>query len=214
MWIIGCDYHPSFQQIAFVNLATGEHGNLRLDHKSGEAEKFYRAFHRRAGAGGSGGGTRHPALVRTFAGGTEDGDMGRRSGKSTRRQPPGKPKPINRMRSCCCVCCWRIGFRGSGYLLRNSVMPGNWCYIGIGWCRPGPVPRTGCSAIAANEGLHPKRRVWSKAGQAELMALELPPWTRVQRQAGKNCWASSTSGTSLWMLLCSSKRNSDQRCNC
>ena len=44
MWIIGCDYHPSFQQIAFVNLATGEHGNLRLDHKSGEAEKFYRVL--------------------------------------------------------------------------------------------------------------------------------------------------------------------------
>ena len=44
MWIIGCDYHPSFQQIAFVNLATGEHGNLRLEHKSGEAEKFYRSL--------------------------------------------------------------------------------------------------------------------------------------------------------------------------
>ena len=44
MWIIGYDYHPSFKQISIVKLATGEHGNLRLDHKSGEAEKFYRAL--------------------------------------------------------------------------------------------------------------------------------------------------------------------------
>jgi transposase len=42
MWIIGCDYHPSFQQIAFVNQATGEYGNRRLEHKGGEAEQFYR----------------------------------------------------------------------------------------------------------------------------------------------------------------------------
>ncbi len=36
MWIIGCDYHPSFQQIAFVNLATGERGSRRLEHKGGD----------------------------------------------------------------------------------------------------------------------------------------------------------------------------------
>ena len=44
MWIIGCDYHPSFQQIAFVDQATGEYGDLRLEHKGGEAEKFYRSL--------------------------------------------------------------------------------------------------------------------------------------------------------------------------
>ena len=37
-------------------------------------------------------------------------------------------------------------------------------------------------AIAANEGLHAKRRVWSKAGQSELMSLKLPHWTSVRRQ--------------------------------
>jgi transposase len=42
MLIIGCDYHPSFQQISFVDQETGECGELRLDHKNGEAERFYR----------------------------------------------------------------------------------------------------------------------------------------------------------------------------
>jgi len=32
MLIIGCDYHPSFQQIAFVDTDTGELGERRLAH--------------------------------------------------------------------------------------------------------------------------------------------------------------------------------------
>jgi hypothetical protein len=37
MLIIGCDYHPSFQQIAWLNTETGECGNRRLEHND-EAE--------------------------------------------------------------------------------------------------------------------------------------------------------------------------------
>jgi transposase len=42
MYIIGVDYHSSFQQIAFLDQETGECGERRLDHSDGEAEKFYR----------------------------------------------------------------------------------------------------------------------------------------------------------------------------
>ena len=38
--IKGCDYHPSFQQIAFVDTETGELGEQRLIHPK-EAEQFY-----------------------------------------------------------------------------------------------------------------------------------------------------------------------------
>jgi hypothetical protein len=41
MMIIGCDYHPAFQQIAFVDTETGELQERRLQHRE-EAEKFYR----------------------------------------------------------------------------------------------------------------------------------------------------------------------------
>jgi transposase len=40
MMIIGCDYHPGFQQIAFVDTETGECGERRLTHRE-EAEQFY-----------------------------------------------------------------------------------------------------------------------------------------------------------------------------
>ena len=40
MIIIGCDYHPGFQQIAYVNTDTGELSEARLGHKE-QAEQFY-----------------------------------------------------------------------------------------------------------------------------------------------------------------------------
>jgi hypothetical protein len=39
MLIIGCDYHPGFQQIAWVDTETGECGERRLTHRE-EAERI------------------------------------------------------------------------------------------------------------------------------------------------------------------------------
>jgi transposase len=39
MMIIGCDYHPGFQQIAFLDTERGELQECRLGHRE-EAEKF------------------------------------------------------------------------------------------------------------------------------------------------------------------------------
>jgi transposase len=40
MMIIGCDYHPGFQQIAWLDTETGELQERRLAHRE-EAEAFY-----------------------------------------------------------------------------------------------------------------------------------------------------------------------------
>lgn len=41
--IIGCDFHPSFQQIAYVDQETGEYGERRLSHRE-DALVFYRSL--------------------------------------------------------------------------------------------------------------------------------------------------------------------------
>jgi transposase len=46
MLIIGCDYHPGFQQIAFLDTDTGELQEGRLAHRE-EAEQFYRQLQER-----------------------------------------------------------------------------------------------------------------------------------------------------------------------
>jgi transposase len=45
--LIGVDYHPSFQQIAFFDEETGECGERQLNHSDGEAERFYRDLRQR-----------------------------------------------------------------------------------------------------------------------------------------------------------------------
>src|SRR5271166_1738325 len=41
MMIIGCDFHPSWQQVNWLDSETGETGEQRLVHASGEAKMFY-----------------------------------------------------------------------------------------------------------------------------------------------------------------------------
>ena len=61
MLIIGVDYHPSFQEIAFLNEETGECGERQLNHSDGEAEKFYRELKQRGvSSGGLGTAPRFP----------------------------------------------------------------------------------------------------------------------------------------------------------
>ena len=43
MIIIGVDFHPEFQEIASVDMDTGEYQEKRLTHP-GEAEQFYRGL--------------------------------------------------------------------------------------------------------------------------------------------------------------------------
>ena len=41
MMIIGCDFHPSWQQVSWLDTATGESGEAKLVHASGDAKSFY-----------------------------------------------------------------------------------------------------------------------------------------------------------------------------
>ena len=44
MFIMGCDPHARFQQIAMLDPQTGERIERRLEHENGEARAFYAAL--------------------------------------------------------------------------------------------------------------------------------------------------------------------------
>jgi transposase len=44
MMIIGCDFHPSWQQVSWLDTDTGETGDQKLVHADGDAERFYRGL--------------------------------------------------------------------------------------------------------------------------------------------------------------------------
>jgi transposase len=44
MIIVGCDFHPSWQQVNWLDTETGETGERQLVHAEGEAQQFYRGL--------------------------------------------------------------------------------------------------------------------------------------------------------------------------
>jgi len=180
MWIIGCDYHPSFQQVAFVNQATGECDNRRLEHKGGEAERFYRSLagqQVRVGVEATGSLRWFERLLHELGIEMWVGDPVKVRAAAAKKAKTDKQDAALLLR-----------------LLLENRFPRIWIpTVEQRDARQLVLHRhrlvqtrtrakNQLHAIAANEGLHPKRRVWSQAGQAELMALPLSPWAHVRRQ--------------------------------
>lgn len=44
MIILGCDFHPSWQQVSWLDTGTGETDEQKLVHAEGQAQQFYRAL--------------------------------------------------------------------------------------------------------------------------------------------------------------------------
>jgi transposase len=180
MWIIGCDFHPSFQQIALVNQGSGEYRRLRLEHKGGEAERFYRSLagqQVRVGMEATGSTRWFERLLGELKLELWVGDPAR-----IRSAAAHKPKTDKRDADLLLT------------LLLENRFPKIWLptaeqrdqrQLVVHRHRLVQVrtrAKNQLHALASNEGLYPKKRAWSQAGQAELMALSLPPWTSTRRQ--------------------------------
>ena len=180
MWIIGCDYHPSFQQIAFVDQKTGEYGNLRLEHKGGEADKFYRSLAGEqvcVGVEATGGMRWFERLLGELGFELWVGDPTKIRAAAARKAKTDKQDAELLMR-----------------LLLEKRFPRIWVPTveqrdarqlilhRHRLVQTRTRAKNQLQAIARNEGLFPKRRAWSQAGQTELMALPLSPWAMVRRK--------------------------------
>jgi transposase len=181
MWIIGCDFHPAFQQIAFVNTETGECGERRLEH-SGQAQEFYRSLVGQAvrvGMEASGQARWFQRLLAELGHELWIGDPAKIRATVPRKQKTDR--------------------RDAQHLL-ELLLNGQFERLRI-WV-PSPAQRdirqlvthrhrlvqmrtrvkNQLRAVALNEGLGRKPGLWSKKGQEQFLALELPPWTAQRRQ--------------------------------
>jgi len=182
MVIIGVDYHPSFQQIAFADTETGEFGERRLNHSDGEAEKFYKNLKQqgssvRVGMEATGYSRWFERLLAELGMGLWIGDAAEIKTKRVRKQKTDRedarlllklmledrfprvwvPDPENRdLRQL-------LWHRHRLVQMRTRIM-------------------NQLQAIAMNEGKRWKKRLWKERGRAELAQLQLPPWTSRRRQ--------------------------------
>ncbi len=181
MIIIGVDFHPEFQQIASVDTDTGEFQEKRLTHRE-EAEKFYRAL---AGAGqkvrvgmeASGHARWFERLLAELQFELWIGDAAEICTKRVRKQKTDRQDAQLILR-----------------LLLEDRFPKIWVpscenrdLRHLLWHRHRMVQaRTRImnqlQAVALNEGLRCKKRLWRESGREQLESFRLAPWASRRRQ--------------------------------
>jgi transposase len=180
MIIIGCDYHPGFQQIAFVDSDTGELREQRLPHPE-EAEQFYRdlaaqGMKVRVGMEASGHARWFERLLVELNFELWIGDAGEIRAKRVRKQKTDRQDAQHILR-----------------LLLEDRFPQIWVPNGenrdlrqLLWHRHRMVQaRTRImnqlQAVALNEGLRCKKRLWRERGREQLESFRLAPWASRRR---------------------------------
>jgi transposase len=179
MMIVGCDFHPGWQQVAIFDSETGEIEQRKLSNGDGEAERFY-------------GGLAVPALVGVEACGNSQwfvdllerlghqvwiGDAGQIRASYVRKQKTDKRDAEHILK-----------------LLVEGRFPQLW--------RPSSEQRdgrqllihrhklveirsrvkNGLQHLCLNRGVQRQHRLWSAAGQLQLRELPLAGWAGVRRE--------------------------------
>jgi transposase len=181
MIIIGADYHPGFQQIAFVDTDSGEFQERRLQHRE-EAEKFYRdlaaqGMQLRVGMEASGQARWFERLLSELHFELWIGDAAEIRTKRVRKQKTDRQDAQLILQ-----------------LLLEDRLPKIWVpswenrdLRQLLWHRHRMVQaRTRImnqlQAVALNEGLRYKKRLWRKHGREQLEAFRLAPWASRRRR--------------------------------
>ena len=181
MIIIGCDYHPGFQQIAFVDTDTGELNERKLGHRE-EAEQFYRQLKVRGkkvrvGMEASGHARWFERLLTEVQFELWIGDAAEIRTKRVRKQKTDRQDAELLLR-----------------LLIEDRFPRIWVADGknrdlrqLLWHRHRLVQmRTRIMnqlhVLALNEGVRRKKALWRPAGRAQLQSLVLARWASRRRQ--------------------------------
>ena len=181
MIIIGADFHPAYQEIASVNTDTGEYQEKRLAHPQ-EAEEFYRSLASmgqavRVGMEASGQAQWFERLLEGLRLELWRGDAEVIRAKRGRKQKTDREDARHILK-----------------LLLKDDFPRIWVpswenrdLRQLLWHRHRMVQaRTRVmnqlQAVALNEGLHCKKRLWREGGRRQLEAFGLAPWASRRRR--------------------------------
>jgi len=180
MKIIGCDFHPGFQQIAMLEVESGKRVGRRLEHASGEAERFYRSLageRVRVGIEASGNTQWFERLLQQLGIELLIGDAARIRAWEVRRQKTDR-RDAERLLQ----------------LLEAEKFPSIWTASAaerdlrqlLQHRHKLVEMRTGVKNqlqhVALNQGLQKKRQLWTGQGQQWLRELTLPHWTDRRRE--------------------------------
>jgi transposase len=179
MLIIGCDFHPGFQQVAIFDNLTGEIEEKRLQHRE-EAERFYRSLRGqpvRVGMEACGHYPWFEQLLRECGHELWLGDAAKVRASVVRKQKTDRRDAEHLMR-----------------LLIEERFPRIWVPSEEVWdvrqllvhrhkqVQARTRTKNQLQAMALSCGVQKKRKLWNQAGRAELEQLPLLPYAAERRK--------------------------------
>src|SRR6266849_5718757 len=179
MMVIGCDYHPSWQQICWLDTLTGETEEKKLEHASGEAEKFYRSLPGPALIGMESTGNSQWFVEMATTAGHEVwiGDAAKIRASEVRQQKHDRRDAALLLRLLIEGRFPRIWTPSSEQKDMRQLLIHRYKLV-----RLRAQAKNGLQHLAMNQGLQKKNRLWSKKGQKLLRELALQPWASCRRE--------------------------------
>ncbi len=179
MMLIGCDFHPSWQQVCWVDTETGETGENKLVHGPGEVERFYRRFPAPALIGMESTGNCQWFVEMLAALGHEVwiGDAARIRASDARQQKHDRRDAALLLRLLLEGRFPRIWTPSSQQKDLRQLLIHRHKLV-----RLRAQVKNELQHLAMNQGVQKKRRLWSAAGQKLLRALPLKRWAGRRRE--------------------------------
>jgi transposase len=178
MVLIGCDFHPSWQQVSWLNRETGETGDEKLVHEAGAAEKFYRRFPAgsRIGMEATGNCQWFVDLLHRLGHELWVGDAAKIRASDERQQKHDKRDARLLLRLLAEERFPRIWTPSREEKDLRQLLIHRYKLVRIR-----AQVKNGLQHLALNQGLQRKQRLWSAVGQQALRELPLAWWASRRR---------------------------------
>jgi len=178
MMIIGCDFHPSWQQIAWLDTETGETGERKLVHADGDAERFYRGLPAPALIGIEATGNSHwlVDLVSELGHELWVGDAAQIRASYVRQQKTDKRDAEHILKLLVEGRFPRVWMPSSEVRDLRQLLLHRYKLVIIR-----ARVKNELQHLCLNKGVQRQRKLWTKAGQQVLRELRLKPWASRRR---------------------------------
>lgn len=178
MIIIGCDFHPSYQQIAMLDTETGVTTDHKLTHTGGEAERFYRSLASAAlvGIEAVGNDQWFVRLLQRLDHEVWVGDAAQIRASYVRKQKTDRRDAKHILQLLVEGRFPRIWVPGAEMRDHRQLLIHRHKLVQIR-----TRVKNELQHLMLNQGVQKKQKLWSAEGRAALASLPLEPWTHRRR---------------------------------
>jgi transposase len=179
MMIIGCDFHPSWQQVSWLDSETGDCGERKLVHANGDAQQFYKALAAPVliGVEGTGNSQWFVELVEDLGHEIWIGDAAQIRASYVRKQKTDKRDAAHILKLVVEGRFPRLWTPDRGQRDLRQLVLHRHKLVEIR-----SRVKNELQHLSLNKGMQRKAQLWSQAGQKMLRELPLKAWAACRRE--------------------------------